>query len=390
MRSTIVSFAREKLIGSKDLLDDRSELACLAVRIPVQFDPKSVIGAEISGGLVENHMRLCLDVDLNTSVMTTLSPSEPLLAEAARDAMSFNPGFVAVRTLVSHLESSGLDKGNRGELLAMLLLILAYDDAARKKNNGGRVVSLIDFLKALIPAASIPSVLDARPYYRRTDSDDVALKDSFSEARIWFNHFVKVHENGVLTRKYLWGLIARGAAVICMDNQIGIDLVIPFITGDHKLKEENVGVILIQVKNDRKFSENPLDKLYGGMDPVYLGILPTESNIPVIRMVFALASKNPALVVRQRTLRTRKLKTASSFTSYDIWFAKACSETFGPIKIKEEEKYSSMLNLTRTFPDVYRDEVVQDSLRSMNPGSTTHEAHWHYINYDSPLGMFNL
>ncbi|KAF9510402.1 hypothetical protein BS47DRAFT_72025 [Hydnum rufescens UP504] len=135
IKSTIVSFAREKLVGSKDVLDFRSKLACLAMRIPVQFDPKSDLGAEISAALVERHMRICLDVDLNSSVMTTVSPSEPLLAEAARATMSLAPGFSAVDALVSHLNDSGPDKGNRGSLLAMLLLILAYDNAAKKKQS---------------------------------------------------------------------------------------------------------------------------------------------------------------------------------------------------------------------------------------------------------------
>ncbi|KAF9505309.1 hypothetical protein BS47DRAFT_1385996 [Hydnum rufescens UP504] len=362
IKSTIVSFAREKLVGSKDVLDLQSKLACLAMRIPVQFDSKSDLGAETSAALVERHMRICLDVDPNSSVMTTVSPSEPLLAEAARATMSLCPGFSAVDALVSHLNDSGPDKGNRGSLLAMLLLILAYDNAAKKKTIE----------------------VECRPYYQRAESDDVALEDSFSEACIWFNHFVKVHENGVLTRKYLWGLIARGAAVICVDNQMGIDLVIPFIAGDHKLTEENVGVILIQVKNDQNFNEKPLDKLYGGMDPVYLGILPTESNIAVIRMVFALASRDPAVVVRQRERRTTRRK-ASNFTSYDIWLAKASSQTFGPIEIEEEDQYTLALRLTKTFPHVYHDEAIQDTLRSMNPGSATDKAHWQYIDYDGTL-----
>ncbi|KAF9505310.1 hypothetical protein BS47DRAFT_1400536 [Hydnum rufescens UP504] len=348
IKSTIVSFAREKLVGSKDVLDWQSKLACLAMRIPVQFDSKSDLGAETSAALVERHMRICLDVDPNSSVMTTVSPSEPLLAEAARATMSLCPGFSAVDALVSHLNDSGPDKGNRGSLLAMLLLILAYDNAAKKKTIE----------------------VECRPYYQRAESDDVALEDSFSEA-------------------LPLGLIARGAAVICVDNQMGIDLVIPFIAGDHKLTEENVGVILIQVKNDQNFNEKPLDKLYGGMDPVYLGILPTESNIAVIRMVFALASRDPAVVVRQRERRTTRRK-ASNFTSYDIWLAKASSQTFGPIEIEEEDQYTLALRLTKTFPHVYHDEAIQDTLRSMNPGSATDKAHWQYIDYDGTLGMFSL
>ncbi|KAF9505312.1 hypothetical protein BS47DRAFT_1400537 [Hydnum rufescens UP504] len=304
IKSTIVSFAREKLVGSKDVLDWQSKLACLAMRIPVQFDSKSDLGAETSAALVERHMRICLDD----------SPR----ADA----------------LVSHLNDSGPDKGNRGELLAMLLLIL-HTIMPRKKKQSKSSGQPNRFSQGSYPCRFDSRRLGQSAYYQRAESDDVALEDSFSEARIWFSHFVKVHENGVLTRKYLWGLIARGAAVICVDNQMGIDLVIPFIAGDHKLTEENVGVILIQVKNDQNFNEKPLDKLYGGMDPRISG--------------------DPAVVVRQRERRTTRRK-ASNFTSYDIWLAKASSQTFGPIKIEEEDQYTLALRLTKTFPHVYHDE----------------------------------
>jgi len=78
---------------------------------------------------VEKYMRVCLLVHDGFETGVTISPSEPILAEAARRLMIEPAAFDVPRSLLQQLEKPGLDKGNRGELIAELLLILASDAA---------------------------------------------------------------------------------------------------------------------------------------------------------------------------------------------------------------------------------------------------------------------
>jgi hypothetical protein len=44
-------------------------------------------------------------------------------------------------------------------------------------------------------------------------------------------------------------LKARGAAVICANNQLGVDVVLPFVYSGATLRRDNISAILIQVKD---------------------------------------------------------------------------------------------------------------------------------------------
>ncbi|KAF9507889.1 hypothetical protein BS47DRAFT_1488645 [Hydnum rufescens UP504] len=382
----IVDFAREKLLASRDqdpdVLSEEQKLACLAMRMPIQFDA-SHAGSENADALVARHMRLCLDADPASPFLVTISPSEPILAAAARSIMS-SPNFHPAEALSRHLGISGLDKGNRGELIAMLLLTLAYDSLG----SAERAVPIIEFLQGLIPTALGDSVLGSLPFQWQSEDDkNQQLKDAFSGAVIWFNHFVKVHDYQVLRRRYLCALMTRGAAILCADGQVGVDLVIPFIAGDHTITEENIGVIMIQVKNDKTYGARPREKLYGVMDPRYL--CGSHQGIPCIRMVFALASDRDAVTVltRQREGQPRRESTKKfhEFTAYDIWFAQASSKTFRPIHSQDEDFYKTMLRLTKVIPKVYDDlrypPSVRTALRTMSPGTTADEAHWRFFSF---------
>ena len=86
---------------------------------------------------VEGHMRVCLEINATFESMETVSPSEPLFSEAAYVIMvqkSFDP----LKSFKSVLEGFAIHKGDRGELLALLLLTLARDQAVGPPVNNGR------------------------------------------------------------------------------------------------------------------------------------------------------------------------------------------------------------------------------------------------------------
>ena len=75
---------------------------------------------------VERHLRICLGATPGFSSMVTTSPSEPLLAEAARKIWE-KPWFNAPLSLLDHISHPSLESGDRGEVVATLLLLLAAD-----------------------------------------------------------------------------------------------------------------------------------------------------------------------------------------------------------------------------------------------------------------------
>src|ERR1700743_2611221 len=115
-----------KLLRNADLpeLTRPQEFACLSQRLALELNSKTYIAVEQEREQVEGYMRLCLRVEDGSETMTTVSPSEPLLAEAASDAMRHFDTLLAMERVLS---GYSIHQGDRGELLVMLLLTLARD-----------------------------------------------------------------------------------------------------------------------------------------------------------------------------------------------------------------------------------------------------------------------
>ena len=359
-------------------------MACISVRIPLEFNVRS---RDMEKTLVERHLRVCLRVDPGFETTVTIAPSEPLLAEASSFVMN-NPAFDLPRCLLTELENQGLDKGNRGELVGMILCLLARDAAVKKLDN--RVIPVSAFIRELV--TSPDRILNSKPVRARTsDAAQKNFEDTFSHSNMFFNHFVKFRDRSVINRRYLWRLIARGAAGLCADFQFGIDIVIPFLFWDRCLRRINVSAFFIQSKNDASFQAIPRGYLFDMMNPYHVQFFDdNEEPVPVIRMVFALASSTANVAMLECPERMQPLREGAfkarfqeeKYTSFDIWCAKASHKTFLPLKDAEDDIFQKLLLRFRLFPDVYdekRTEGLRNAARSMNPGTATHPAH--YCNY---------
>ena len=358
-------------------------MACISVRIPLEFNTRSLRSEQMERTLVEKHLRVCLRVDPGFETVITVAPSSPLLAEASYLLMR-DPVFDLPRCLLSELELSGLNKGDRGELIGMTLCLMARDAAAKRLDN--TIVPVVDFIQELLTPSA--EVLCSKPVRLRTPQDaNKTLQETFRGSSIYFNHFIKLRDPRCINRKYLLRLIARGAAALCADFQYGIDIVIPFLFWDRILQQENVTAFILQIKNNQGFQANPCEWVFDLMNPYNIGFLDeSETNpVPIIRMVFSLASTTPAVVVLQRPERTQPAREgafrakfqADGYTSFDIWCARASHETFLPIK--DDIVFNDILLRSRVFPDVYErkeSDGLQNATRSMNPGTDVHPAHW--------------
>jgi hypothetical protein len=394
IKKSIVMFAGEKLLckpfsTAEDFIRNLSaveKMACMSVRLPFEFNGRSLRAQDMERTLVEKHMRVCLSVDPGFETALTIAPSEPLLAEASYLLMR-SPSFDLPRSLLAELALPGLDKGVRGELIAMALCLEARDAAAKRLQN--RVIPVTEFIHELLTPTTHRNVLGSKPVRARTpDEADKTLGDTFRNSKIYFNHFIKLRNHRCINRNFLWGLIARGTAAQCADYQDGVDIIVPFLYQDNILRRENVSAFLIQCKNDENYQSKPQLNLFDMMNPCenHLGFFDRNEShpVPVIRMVFALASKTPCVTVIKPPERIQPPRKdvskaafkADKYTAFDIWCGKASRETFRPIK--DDGVYEKLLR-SRVFPDVYeskKSETIQNATRNMNPATDVHHAHW--------------
>lgn len=407
VRERICEWARVKFLGdpvSNRHLNDEQKLACIIQRLCMEFGGTHWLDRLPERIQVERFMRLCLSATAGFRNMYTISSSEPLLAEAAFFAME---GWSAAAALLTHLKTSYLSVGERGELIVALLALLARDratvrnapleldspasenqdsqakgkgkaeDEAETKSRGDdvddlekdgekRVVRVIDFLKALLPESCHEQLKNHIPYECLTpEASTKTLEETFEHAHIYFNHFIKVRDYKVVGEEFLWHYIVRGAAIICANNHGGIDILIPILFFNRLLKE-NVSAILIQVKNDPNFTSTINYETFESMNPFGIaGVFSdkVKSPRPIIRMVFALASPksaikfDPPTSVRTSPRNTKKAesrpepltrdgKPKPKCTMFDIWCAGCDSKTFRVIEENEDHIYMDLLDRT--------------------------------------------
>jgi hypothetical protein len=365
----------------------------MAVRLALEFNATTLVLQNRERTQVEKHMRVCLVMNPGFETAVTIAPSEPLLAEAAYLLMQDRQVFDLPRALLGELEGPGLDKGDRGELICLVLLLIARDVAVQEK--GSAAIEVLLFMQKLLASKWSPIVFDSKPARCRTSADDQRpFSAVFARSKMYFNHFIKVHDFKVINRAFLWLLIARGAAVLCADNQGGIDVLLPFLYLDNKLGRDNVSGIFIQVKNYKNFSSTPNLFLFDAMNPYFLGFFDMDEQkpVPIIRMVFALAAseacvkaveyaplrKNPP---RRATSKEKKrARPCPAYMAYDIWCAGTSAETFSVVEPGDEQVYSELLKVSRLFPGVYEAHTkigsAKSARRNMNPGTAAHPDHW--------------
>jgi hypothetical protein len=140
---------------------------------------------------VERHMRLCIAATAGLENMITIPGSEPLLAEAAYELMK-GTRTNAVCHLAMHSDLNCIDRGRRGELVATLLIVQAYDAA---RGSGGRWVSVVNFMGALLPPEKYNSLLQSAPTsWPMNHPDERTFEAIFKDYCMWLNHMIKIEK----------------------------------------------------------------------------------------------------------------------------------------------------------------------------------------------------
>lgn len=321
-------------------------------------------GRDMAFAQVERHMRLCVATTYELKKMITIPGSEPLMAEAAYQLME-GTQTSAVQHLARHLDLNCIYLGWRGELAVALLIMQAYD--AARVVSGRRWVSVVNFMEALLPASEYDTLLQSKPtFWHMEDNKKMTFEATFKDYSMWFNHIIKIETEEMISIDHLWKFVTRGAMILCATKQEGIDIILPVCHTTQNLGPDSVTAIIIHLADAEDF-KTELDKSsHDAMDSAVTSVifstlpdseLTTETETlaepkkkkrkmtpiqtkPVIRMVFALASPEPAIVFRERAKAKDHL---DEFTAFDIWLAGLSDQTFKQIQGADLESYEKLL-----------------------------------------------
>ncbi|KAG6856553.1 hypothetical protein H0H87_003235 [Tephrocybe sp. NHM501043] len=406
----ILAFAIMKLLGgSTTVFGDDQQFACLSRRLPVDFDT-SQLAYHQAQKQVEGHLRVCLQVDPVVEGMVTVAPSEPLVSEAAARLMRDKS---YVRLLARILFSSRVNKGDCGEYIGMMLAIEARDHAVYNlqvsmsstdvemwdpKVAANKVIEVdeshkdIDFNFAHQPVdrtvyrnVSLYNLVFTAPCFLRklfsidfsnalpSRSHDLhkdqTLSSLLASAKMNFNHFIKVHESAAIGRANGRFALARGAGLMCTNTQSGVDAVVYYTYGDGYLQENNIGAILMQFKDDPSITVTDMDDFFDLMDPIRLGILSDETSnpIPIVRIVFSLASAKSSILLREND------HSESKFTSFDIFCSGVSHRIFRHVLKGDEALWRALVKASSPWRSIYTSEFSEASAlrRAQNPLAAT-------------------
>ncbi|KAF8538630.1 hypothetical protein BDD12DRAFT_139219 [Trichophaea hybrida] len=263
-----VRFAQRKLLpGTYSPASNDQAFALLANRINLDpiVGPSSV---ELVRNAVNSHLRVVLYIDEKLGIMQTLTPSEPLVSDAATEVLmarseaqdDFPRNWVScIEGVAKNLLSTRIvDAGSHGELYARLVLILARDftlSSIPPTRLGictwTRPIKVLEFLHTLIAVDDYKLLMDYTPTART--QKPLSFAEAFKAAYINMNHFTKtdVFLQPGKTHEMLHDLLRRSAGLQLAHGQPAWDAVIPIYFGDldAPFEMKQISAIVIQVKN---------------------------------------------------------------------------------------------------------------------------------------------
>jgi hypothetical protein len=136
---TVREYARMKILGGRQSFQPESKhhvFALLAVRVCLTPCIRNTEANQLSQVAVSLHLRLISSTDLRHGRTLTVTPSEPLVSEAAAFFLRGN-WPAAIQVFTKYLLAPGLiDPGLSGEPFARILFIMAKDATAESEVEG--------------------------------------------------------------------------------------------------------------------------------------------------------------------------------------------------------------------------------------------------------------
>ncbi|KDQ18607.1 hypothetical protein BOTBODRAFT_171420 [Botryobasidium botryosum FD-172 SS1] len=345
----MIAFAAAKLLNLPALPDlsdytltEAQIFACLAQRLPLEFDSTNSPSSDMEKDQVENHMRICLGVGSRPETLVTASASEPILSEAAYAIMQ-HAAFKPEYALYAILGGFPVHKGDHGEYLALLLFLQSRDAVVRSLNDDamwegmkllrdGATGLPMEWKRAVPVVRWLGSLVRDLPQRLMED-----IHRDFGMAELNFNHSIKAHEHKHVHRRDLVQLLSRSAGQLCVNSKEPIDAVLPILF-DERLSESAIGPLFAQFNNVRDLALKW--DLFDKMDPFELGVYDRDDEpYPLIRIVFAMAN-SPSMETRHTVLMS---PNGHGYAAYDIWCSGLSPQFLAPISPEKEDVWQSLL-----------------------------------------------
>lgn len=236
-----------------------SFLAALSVRLLLDFEPRRITAIDTENLMVAGHLRVANVIPSHREYMFSSTPSEPIVAEAAAQVLREQS---MIKLLCDHVKDGLIEKGQRGELAARLLLTLAHDAALEKMTVDRRAHQgqIERFFTTPVPLLTFLSALFAQPYVEEikgTSPDNQptgpTFEESFKDAYIMFTHFVKGADDWCVSDQFAFMALTRNMAIACRERMKSVDICIPIHFGrGEKLSRKNTSAIFISIKDKEK------------------------------------------------------------------------------------------------------------------------------------------
>ena len=290
------SLARTKLemFGAHD-----APLNALLVRICASVSPQG----SFSNRLVQSGMATLLYVDENGEDCYSTYVAEPVLSGAARELLSNISRFqTSIELLTSYVGRGFFQKGQAGELIARIILLLAMD------KGGGSYKKLKDFL-ADFAGAEISNELDGK------------YSNDLLDGLLSFSQFISMDtlgfaENDVkfrVTQDLLKEAFVRNVALILPIGTKGADMIIPVLKPDNTMS-----CVAIQIKNLKYLdliSGQELKSVLEKLSPSYLGFLDLSSPISLSPPSTPIVVEEPVVLSLSYHSRVTRSKTSAVSSS---------------------------------------------------------------------------
>eukprot|EP01042_Synura_sphagnicola_P036473 gene36473-biopygen6701 len=228
----LINFARKKLYGG--LRDpDRSDLAARLAPFAVCANLKVSPASSLSGDFVASHLATLVGVSEDRTALYIRYPSEPILAEAALTdigGMSMSDWIRAMDD-ITKLFLQGSGAGDRGELIGLLLLLLAKYSAVKSQSGIylSEEVPLTTYLEQLFGVECARNCTTVH-----VDQQQRAYDPFLSSSFISATHFIECSGSATpfnqTPDEVLEGLYMTRTGLIMPENWKGADVLIPVRT----------------------------------------------------------------------------------------------------------------------------------------------------------------
>ncbi|CAA7268435.1 unnamed protein product [Cyclocybe aegerita] len=278
-------FALQKLTNSAHIsdLNSHAKLAILDTILNLEFYPFRAQTVSLMEDLISSHMRTAYSAPIHREYLHTGYPSEPVLAEAAMQALYLTESASkrdqdAAAEFFSSLDGGNtkgaIDMGQRGENVAKMILVRAYMTAVKAADmqyygnpNWSSGCSLVTFLKSLTGRKFQELVLDCKPN-NLLASEGQPLKEAFARSWVRFTHFGRAADDGAVTTSAACAAFVRAMSFIGWSSQKSVDVCIPILLDiDKPITEANMSSILVQIKLRSKKGSYEVDAKKIGLFP---------------------------------------------------------------------------------------------------------------------------